>query len=210
MFENEKAYIENYIKHLREAVSFFSNPGKADRELKVVRAFLRSIGEAFSEDEIVVGGSEPIDVSYRTARFQVREIVGDRKRMDEFRTRLDRAMKARRIRDLIEPWASSKEMSPEELGQRVAYALASKSRRYGHALCSELDALVYMNPGGRHLWPVLAPSSETLSATLDQNWRSVSLLFPPYGSVFVARSNAPDFLKAKAGQTLKCEGDCFD
>ena len=130
--------------------------------------------------------------------------------MDEFRGRLDRAMKARSIRDLMEPWASSKQTSSDEVAELVASASASKSRRYGPASCSELDALVYVNPGGRHLWPVDPPHSEALLATLDQGWRSVSILFPPYGMVFFARPNAPDFLKVKAGQVMQCEGECFD
>ena len=203
-------YIENYINQMREALAFFSNPQKADRELKVVRAFLRSIGEPFSEGEVVVGLSEPIDVSFRSARFQVREIVGNRRRMDEFRKRLDRARKARSIPDLMEPWASSKQMSPDELAQLVASALVPKSRRYGPTSCSELDALVYVNPGGQHLWPVSPPTDEALSAMLDQDWRSVSILFPPYGAVFFARPNGPEFLRTKAGQTLQCASDCFD
>jgi hypothetical protein len=34
------------------------------------------------------------------------------------------------------------------------------------------------------------------------SWRSVSMLFVPFGSVLVARLNAPNFLQEKAGLVL--------
>lgn len=42
-----------------------------------------------------------------------------------------------------------------------------------------------------------------LSALTIQNWRSVSLLFPPYSIVLYVNPNAPDFLKAMGGIVLQ-------
>jgi len=201
MFDNDKQYLESYRRRLREALAYFSNPQKSRREVDTVRAFLRAIGQPYADDELLVGQAEPVDVAFGPARFQVREIVGGRKRMDEFRERLNRALKAKRIRDVMEPWASSDKMSPDELARLVGEALAEKAQRYGE-LCAELDALVYVNPTGTHLWPAESPSREAMATILDQNWRSVSVVFAPHGIVLFAHTGAPEFLRAKAGQVL--------
>jgi hypothetical protein len=211
MFENEKEFIQNQVRHLLEALAFFSNPNKTKREIITVTAFLRSIGEAFSQNELLVGTDEPIDVSFRTARFQVTEMIGDRRRMDEFRQRLRRAQHAKRIRDLMEPWPSSKPSSLEQTVHFVSCHLARKANRYPPVVRAELDALVYVNWGGRHLWPLAPPSNGALSKLLGQTWRSASILFPPYGIVLSAHPDAPDFLKAKVGKILQCTNPdgCF-
>jgi hypothetical protein len=203
MFENERDYLNKLIDHFRDALTFFSSANKVERERATVRAFLRSIAEEFSEQEIVFGPEEPIDISFRSAKFQIKETLGGRKRSDEFRDRLRRAQNALHVKDVMESWASSKEMSFEEALQLVSSSLASYARKLGANQCSELDALVYVNPTGRHLWPL--PAQARSANTLNQQgWRSVSMLFPPYGVVIAARPCAPDFLQARAGQILRC------
>lgn len=145
MFESERTYIDKLIAHWRDALAFFSNAQKLERERMVVRAFLRSIGERFSEDEIVAGEAEPVDISFRSARFQIKEALGARKRTDEFRARLRRAQNAVRIKDVGEPWASSVQMPFEETLQLITSSLESYACRLGPHQCSELDALVYVN-----------------------------------------------------------------
>src|SRR6266478_4784422 len=73
----------------RETVDLLSNKRKPEREQMVVRAFLRCLGVAFEEREILVGPEEPVDITFRTARFQVREILGGYKRGVVLKARLE-------------------------------------------------------------------------------------------------------------------------
>ncbi len=90
-------------------------------------------------------------------------------------------------------------MSFDELAVAITLALEEKSWKYGTSQCSRLDALVYVNlTWTRFLRPATAPcDAPGLQA---QGWRSVSLVFPPYGIVLVATSDAPGFLQQLVGR----------
>ena len=83
MSEWEQEYLAGLRKHARDVRTFLSNANKPERERMIVRAFLRCLGVSFSDDEIQPSTEEPIDVRFRSARFQIMEIVGDKKRGDE-------------------------------------------------------------------------------------------------------------------------------
>ncbi|MBY5667457.1 DUF1780 family protein [Rhizobium leguminosarum] len=53
-------------------LDLFSNRNKTAREKMVVRAFLRCLDVEFSEDQLVVGPEEPVDISFKSARFSPR------------------------------------------------------------------------------------------------------------------------------------------
>jgi hypothetical protein len=75
--------------------------------------------------------------------------------------------------------------------------------KYGPGGCAQLDALLYLNLSGQHLWPLERPSDqEAAQKATAQGWRSVCLLFPPYGAVIHAQSGAPGFLKDAGGEAL--------
>lgn len=57
---SDNAFLAKLREHADRARRLFSNPQKLQRERMVVRAFLRSIGEAFDDAEIVASGDEPI------------------------------------------------------------------------------------------------------------------------------------------------------
>src|SRR5262245_64160715 len=48
--------------------------GKPQRDRAVVRAFLRALGIAFAEAEVVAPVEAPIDVRFRQAQFHLREL----------------------------------------------------------------------------------------------------------------------------------------
>lgn len=111
----------------------------------VVRAFLRCIGEAFVDSEIVASREEPIDVRFRTADFQIMEIVADRKRGFDWRRRQDRYRDAQHVADVLEPYTPSQPMSFHDAAQLIADRLSVKAARYGATACASLDALVYID-----------------------------------------------------------------
>jgi len=86
---SDNTFLAKLREHADRARRLFSNPQKPQRKRMVVRAFLRSIGEAFEDSEIIASGEEPIDIRFRDAEFQIMEIVGDRRRGLDWRRRQD-------------------------------------------------------------------------------------------------------------------------
>jgi hypothetical protein len=183
--------------------NLWSNENKPERERMIVRAFLRCIGVAFTDDEIRSSHRDPPDVVFREAQFEVMEDLGGRKRGDECRKRQRKWAQAERLSDLAEPYTPSEPMPMAEAFPRSVDALAKKATHYGSGVCAQLDALLYLDLAGQHLWPLEQPlDREAAAKATAQGWRSVSLLFPPYGAAIHTRSCAPGFLKDAAGEAL--------
>lgn len=188
--------------HAADTLRYLGNPLKPERERAVCRAFLRSVGVRFAELEIIVPCQEPADVCFRDARFQVRDLLLGRRRGDEWKQRQVRWNRARSVSGTLERATSPKPMRRAELVDTVADALDAKSKRYGLSGCAKTDALVYADlTGSRFLmrWSI----AQNLTPLDMQGWRSVSVLFPPYGIVLLARDTAPEFLRRLAGKVRK-------
>ena len=198
----KRAYIAELRKHATSTRTFFSNPMKQQRERAVCRAFLRAMGMRFAEGEIVAPCQEPIDVGFRDAKFQIRDELLSRRRGDAWRQREVRWGNVRTMSALLEPAMWPKPMRRVELVELVAKALKAKSEKYGLVGCAQTDALIYADVTDKRF---LLPRSTTRNlATLEgKGWRSVSVLFPPFGLVLLARINAPEFLRLLVGKTRK-------
>lgn len=59
MCKTETEYLEKLRKHAKDTRAFLSNKMKSERERSVCRAFLRSIGVPFQEQELIVPTDEP-------------------------------------------------------------------------------------------------------------------------------------------------------
>ena len=82
---DEKSYIKNLQVYNDETRKLFNNKNKIKRERLVVKAFLRTLGISFDDIDLTAPTEEPVDVKYRTAHFQIRELLKkERKRGDEF------------------------------------------------------------------------------------------------------------------------------
>ncbi len=199
----ERQYLKSLVTVAKETLDLFSNKNKTKREQMVIRAFLRCLGVEFSETEIVVGPEEPVDISFRSARFQIKEMLGGSKRGVILQKRLRRYQAAKSINDVTDPWSSSKPLSFAELSQDLAESLSDKASKYGVKGCAKLDALVQVSLRGRHLYPLVPKLDPTVAYQLDQQgWRSISMLFIPYSAVVVAKSDCPKFLRDEAGRIL--------
>jgi hypothetical protein len=193
---SEREYLQNIQTDAADKLHYLTDECKPERERAVVRAFLRCIGVTFAESEIVAPASEPVDVSFRDARFQVREILQQgRRRGDEVKLKA----RAQSIDDATVTWKPPPTpMSAEELTLAITQALDEKARKYGRSQCSRLDALVYVN---LTLTSVLRPDTTpgNTAGLTAQAWRSVSLVFPPYGIVLFTTSDASGFLRQLLG-----------
>lgn len=194
--QDQLVYLEALRVHAEETCRLLSNRRKSEREQAVCRAFLRSSGIRFSENELVAPCQEPADVCFREARFQVREILEQgRQRGEEWRRRQTHWEKARSIAGTKEKWVSPTPMKLSELVQVIGVALEEKSKKYGINGCAVTDALVYVNMT-RSRFLIRRSSTGDLSQLKAHAWRSVCVLFPPYGTVLLAHDSAPWFLRA--------------
>lgn len=202
MCKTETEYLENLRKHASDTRVFLGNKAKPERERSVCRAFLRAIGVAFEEHELRAPTTEPADVAFRTARFQVREILEqNRRRGDDWKEKEKKYSEATSLDELLEPYSPPTSVNLEMLVPEIVTALSEKAQRYG-AGCKDIDALVYINLQDQFL----APDSDLpkIDQLKSQGWRSVSFVFPPYGVILFATSSAPSFLTAAGpGQYMK-------
>lgn len=201
MKPSEKQYLESLVAAAKDSCELFSNRNKSTREKMVVRAFLRCLGVSFSEHELVIGPEEPVDISLGRARFQIREMLGDRKRGLALGEQLERYQKAKSINDVTDPWVDSAPLSFTDVSRDIAESLSDKAAKYGVRACTKLDALVYINIPGRHLFPLTPKLDPTAAVQLDrQGWRSVSMVFIPFSCVLTAKPDCPPFVRNQAGR----------
>jgi hypothetical protein len=197
MSPTDKEYLEKFRNYVTGARTFLNNNKmKPERERSVCRAFLRTLGMAFKDTEVIASTNEPVDVMFREARFQVRDILeSDHRRGDVWKEKQRKHETATSIDEAIEtdPPPIPAPVDLNTLIPEVTTALSEKAKKYG-ITCQDLDMLIYLDLRKRFLAAGSAvPNVEPLKA---QGWRSVSLLFPPYGVVLFAKPEAPDFLKA--------------
>lgn len=200
MTPSKPTYLESLIAAMKDARDLFTNRSKSKREKMVTRAFLRCLGIGFLEGELIVGPDEPVDISFRNARFQIREMLGERRRGHDLHEQLERYSRAGSIDDVTDPWRDSKPISLPEVSRDIAESLSAKADKYGLEACAKLDALLYVNVPNRHLYP-LTPMLDPLAVQrlAEQRWRSVSMVFIPFSCVLVTKEGAPTFLMQKAG-----------
>jgi hypothetical protein len=212
MVNEEEQYINGLVVRANESVHFFSSDMKPERERIACADFLRALGIAFSPKDLVSDDQEdsPTDVKFGDALFQVREALDQgRKRHDEIRAHRDCLKSAKSIEDTLpireDTFDEKKPLSYTEVYAVVTEALIEKYERYGQKVCSDLDALVYVNLLDRFLTPNF--SRPAYAALLAQGWRSVSFFLFPYSHVIYATEVAPEFLRCFSGQTRR---ECDD
>ena len=188
----------------------FSEDPRTEREKAPVREFLRYLGVGFTEEELVVPlKHDDVDVRFREARFQnVERIVAARRRHEEVQQFAERVRTAREVAARGVPRGDSVPMRVRELLREVHKALGNESRKTVNR--AALDALVYVNLRGRHLYPAPDVFDEDARAVADLGWRSVSVLWPPYAVVISAKSAAPKFLRVKTGQIIRHSGIAWE
>jgi hypothetical protein len=199
MCDTDNDFLQKLRDHAAQTRTFLSNKMKPERERSVCRAFLRTLGVSFNEIELIGTTVEPADVAFRDARFQVRDLLRGRRRGDEWKKKERQYKQTHSPGDLIEPCTPPVPIELESLVIEVDAELSEKATKYG-AGCKGLDALVYVDLEGMFL---KANSPVTNTHELErQGWRSVSLLFSPYGVVLFAAIDAPIFLQNARGKAF--------
>lgn len=212
----ERQYLEALRRHSAAERRLFSNAQKPQREKMVCRALLRSLGVGFCEDEIMVGPSEPIDIAFRNASFQITEVLDDdRRRSEEHKEREIKYQNAHSVRDVMEPWRDRRPMEFPELVSVTAKGLEKKFVKLGNqpGCCKGLDALVHINlwrPIVRYLYPSTFVETDDAKTMRFHGWRSVSVLMVPCATVLFAAESAPSFLRCHQGAVLTAADDIIN
>jgi hypothetical protein len=188
---SDKEFLSDRRAALRESVEFFSSANKPQRERITCIDFLCNLALPFAESEVVSSADEPPDVVFRSARFEIKEILDQgRRRHDEYRAALERAESATRASDLLEQF-TPEDITPAQVGELVLGELDRVGSKYPPALRRGLDALCYVNLQKHFLVPGPMPSA---AAFADRGWRSVSALIGWSSFVFHSFADGPEFL----------------
>ena len=185
------------IKHLAEEGRFFGRDGMTHRESWTVRQILRALNVNFADTELK-RPEEPVDVAFRDARFQVKEILDDgRKRGDELKTDLAIALAANDESELIEPYPQA-DISFTQI-VRICYERAEALSRvkYGPHECKSVDVLYYFNWVNHHVIPPIDVPNEKTA------FRSLSIVSNVYCAVVSANVEAPMLLRENVGKAIK-------
>jgi hypothetical protein len=181
-------------RRIQASVAHLSNQGKFERERWVADRFLTRLRVRFTGDELIKG-DEPIDVAFRDACFQVKEIMDeDRKRLDEYRADLVRLETATGPADLF-TYYEPKDLTVVDVVNKVEIGAARWRNNYGPNERSKLDLLFYVN-----LLGVEIVDDGTPLRPVDGNgFRSISFVTDRTAAVLFAGQSAPAFLRTNAG-----------
>jgi hypothetical protein len=197
--DTESEFIEERVDAVKEAIHFFSNNCKSDREVWVVRHFLSQLCIEFSKGDIRASSDEPVDVVYCDARFQVKEVYDEgRKRGNEYRESLRKAKIATSASDLLEHYSPQK-MTCDEVASVVAERASEWQQKYGPSECAATDLLFYFNLQDIHVVGDVLTDVDCYSSKMAA-WRSVSVFTGERAFVLYVSETAPGFLKTATGR----------
>jgi hypothetical protein len=179
------------IDAVREALEvdrhFFSNKAKPERERWIVREFLSMLGIPFADDELISPPeADEVDVVFRDARFQVKEIYDPRvHRSDEIKENLRRANTANRVQDLYGK-VTALDINHIDVFPLILEAASAVKYIPSRA---HTDLLFYVTRTDATLTQQAQPPEKL------RVWRSASCLFGLKPIILAAHATAPQFLK---------------
>jgi Putative endonuclease, protein of unknown function (DUF1780) len=192
--EFEALWLDALRADADDTIDLLRNRRKQERERRTCAAFLRCAGIAFEPDKLIGSTTEPPDVLFGPARFEV-AIVLPRQRLmnDEWKDTARRRAEAQNIQDLIEPFHPPEDLTRQEVIDLISPHAETKKQKYRARRVStaDLDLLLYVNQNVALNVETPSPNCEAL---VRQGWRSVSLIIPPHSYVVLADNTAPEFI----------------
>lgn len=178
-----------------ESFHFHSEKGKEERERWVVGEFLNCLSVPFVSNELHSPPQQSkVDVEFRLARFQVKEIPDPNlRRSDENKDMYRRVMEAKTLQDIVGPgfvYDVPPVVSGYDLVRDNARELAF-SKTYMDDKAT-LDLLFYVT---RTRASVVRMQDIKLGELASLGWRSVSCLMGSHALVLYTALDAPAFLR---------------
>ena len=183
----------NYRLALLESMKFLGRDGKFERECWVVARLLRALSIDFDES-LFREGDEPVDVLFREARLQIKELMDPhRRRGDELKQSLINLDSADSRADLTELYEPKDIAFADVVEHTVRKADELEAKVYGPSEVRNLDLLCYFNFLD---YDVIHPLT---TSTIQTNFRSISVVTNTFCGVIFAAPNAPIFLRQNVG-----------
>lgn len=159
---------------LKESVSYFGNKNKQEREIWVLKEFLRYLPLDYKDSNVKGSDAEPSDVFYKNVGFQIKEIQSeDRKRGKEYKDRLKSINEETKLEDLLEPY-SHIHIQLSEVLQIVGNELRRHRNQKYRVLAKKINVLVYLNLSDTTYTDASVDTS-LIDCELG-NWQSVSVV----------------------------------
>lgn len=200
-------YKKERIRDLKESIRLFSNKGKKELEVWVVKEFLNILRIPWTEKEIIQTKpkEEPPDVILCDARFEVMELYDyGRHRHKEFMDALKKIEAAANYSEVLERTSWDRErVTLQQILSLAEDRLHEKKGHYAANTKKTLDVLIYVNLLNMTIDDldcgfVLLENSEL------RQWRSVSLVFNrDMICVAYASVASPESIKSTAGNIFK-------
>ena len=178
-----------------EGARFFSSDGDEERERWVVQEFLKGLSLPFAPEEIKSQAqSSKVDVEFREARFQIKEIVNpNTRRTAEIKAIALQVAAAKTLEETVGPgfaYDTPPVTDGYELVRDYAAQLAVDPRY--RAIRGKIDLLFYVTRTRASVVRRTEHSDAELSAI---GWRSISCLMGDHAVVLFAQPGAPSFLR---------------
>jgi Putative endonuclease, protein of unknown function (DUF1780) len=192
---DETALLAEMKRSWSENLRFYSNAGKKERERWVVAEFLARLPVPFEPNELRSRVQKSkVDVEFRDARFQVKEIPDPNfRRGDEIKTTYHRVMNAKTLQDTVGPgfvYDVPRVESAYDLVRDTARELACSATYKDHK--ATLDLLCYVTRTRASVISVKEVKPEELSPL---GWRSISCLIGNQAMALYMGPGAPMFLQ---------------
>lgn len=197
MNKKKQRLLKEWRESLSRSIEYFASSNKPERERWVCHELLHNLNRRHWERSVVSSQDEPPDVIYRSARFEIKEILDKgRRRHKEYRDELKRALT---VSDPDEMFTSGtvKDATPEQIAELVLERLAALQKKYAPATTAALDILFYVNLLDTHYKKGPMPK---VSLFAPYGWRSVSAVLGTEALVFAANKGAPKFLRDAVGK----------
>ena len=192
---SEAEILAEMKRYWADTHQFYSRQGKEDRERWVVEEFLNCLSVSFATDELHPHPQHSqVDIEFRQARFQVKEIPNPNfRRGDEIKSTYRRVMEAKTLQDTVGPgfvYEVPPVVSGYDLVRDKARDLAFEEK---YMDCkTNLDLLFYIT---RTRASIVETNDVKVEEMSSLGWRSVSCLMGSRALVLYATLEAPAFLR---------------
>ncbi|MFH1672807.1 MAG: DUF1780 domain-containing protein [Pseudomonadota bacterium] len=195
----------NQIRNIRnEEAYFFSNKGTEVREKWIVSEFLTRLGVLYKSTELISGEpASKIDISFRDASFQIKEIPDqDIERTKEARQLKEYADKADSIKASFPP-LKAKDIPLITDGYELALNKSqslSENGQYPDHIRKSLDLLIYIT---RRRSSIIKRDRINEDDFKGMGWRSISVLMGDKSNILYCHETSPEFLREKCNKKIQ-------
>ena len=185
---------------IRDSIEFFEGKNKFEREKWVVKELLSSLKIKFYDSELTPA-DEPIDVSYKENKFQVKEIFDpERRRKDEFEDKyqkINRLMSNDDYLGITDTYTNPTAICfCKVVSECRNLAIGLQENKYGALGAAKIDLLFYFNKRDLYATPSQIPELQGIQ------FRSLSVVTNTYCSVVFAKSTCPEIFRDKVGKLM--------